>query len=328
MLIAVCSAKGSPGVTTSTLALALGWRRRVVLAECDPAGGDVLAGYGQGQTRTGTEGLIDLMAAARRGTAELELWTHLVTLDLEHRAFVLPGLAEARTARAIDWPRLVGLLTGSRADVLADCGRFRAEHVPRAVLYAADLVLLVCRATLRSVRSAQPAIAELTAELSARGTGADALGVLLIDPGAPFGAVEVEKALGVPVVTTLPADARAAAVLSDGAPTTRGFATSPLLKAGKRAATETFAVAGARRARLTAVPEAGAAMAIGFDRPPPAVTVAAQKQPKAAAARRVATPSAGPWGEAIAANGQSGHQSRQPPRWREPAPLHGPGEPR
>ena len=43
MLIALCSAKGAPGVTTSGLALALSWPRPVVLAELDPAGGDVLA---------------------------------------------------------------------------------------------------------------------------------------------------------------------------------------------------------------------------------------------------------------------------------------------
>lgn len=325
MLIALCSAKGSPGATTSALALAMAWPQRVVLAECDPAGGDVLAGYGQGQTRAGSQGLIDLMAAARKGTAELELWTHLVTLDPVHRAFVLPGLADARTSRAIDWPRLVALLTGSGAHVLADCGRLRAEHPPRAVLYAADLVLLVCRATLRSVRSAQSATADLTAELTARGTGADALGVLLIDPGTPFGAVEVEKALGVPVVTTLPADARAAAVLSDGTPAARRFATSPLLKAGQRAAEEISAVASARRARLGAAPETGAARLPGIGRPAPAIPVAGTSR-SGSAARGAATPTARPWGEAITANGQVGHQSQEPPRWRDPAPLYGPGE--
>lgn len=317
MLIGLCSAKGSPGVTTAALGLALGWPRRVVLAECDPAGGDVLAGYGQGQARLGSQGLTDLMAAARNGSAELEMWTHLVTLDFERQAFVLPGLVDARSARAIDWPRLVTLLTGSGADVLADCGRLRAEYSPRAVLHAADLVLLVCRGTLRSVRVAQTAAAELSSDLGARGTGADALGVLLVDPGAPFGVAEVEKAVGVPVVATLPGDARAAAVLSDGAPSARSF--SALLKAGRRAADEISAVAFARRARLGLTPEAGAVRAHGVPRPPHAATAAA----------RPPTPNAhasGGWAEAITSNGRLAEQP--PPRWREPAPLHGPGEAR
>ena len=43
-LYALVSAGGSPGVTTSALALTLSWPSQVILAECDPSGGDVLAG--------------------------------------------------------------------------------------------------------------------------------------------------------------------------------------------------------------------------------------------------------------------------------------------
>ena len=43
-LYALVSAGGSPGVTTTALALALSWPSPVVVAECDPSGGDVLAG--------------------------------------------------------------------------------------------------------------------------------------------------------------------------------------------------------------------------------------------------------------------------------------------
>src|SRR4029077_16011189 len=35
---------GSPGVTTAALALAIGWPAPVIVAECDPGGGAVLAG--------------------------------------------------------------------------------------------------------------------------------------------------------------------------------------------------------------------------------------------------------------------------------------------
>ena len=40
-LIAIASDKGAPGVTTSALALAAVWPRPVLLAECDPSGGDL-----------------------------------------------------------------------------------------------------------------------------------------------------------------------------------------------------------------------------------------------------------------------------------------------
>ncbi len=48
MLIAVCSLKGSPGVTTWALALAACWPRpaSAVLVECDPSGGSLAARFG------------------------------------------------------------------------------------------------------------------------------------------------------------------------------------------------------------------------------------------------------------------------------------------
>ena len=46
-LVALCSLKGSPGVTTAALGLAAGWpsAEQPVVVECDPAGGDLLGRY-------------------------------------------------------------------------------------------------------------------------------------------------------------------------------------------------------------------------------------------------------------------------------------------
>ena len=55
MLIAVAADKGAPGVTTTAVTLAAVWPRPVLLAECDPAGGDIAywlpAEGGAGSTR-------------------------------------------------------------------------------------------------------------------------------------------------------------------------------------------------------------------------------------------------------------------------------------
>ena len=65
-LIVLTSASGSPGVTTTALALALTWRRPALLVEADPTGGSaVLAGYFRGRAAP-TDSLIDL-AFAHRG---------------------------------------------------------------------------------------------------------------------------------------------------------------------------------------------------------------------------------------------------------------------
>ena len=41
MMTVLASLEHAPGVTTSTLGLATAWPRPLLLAECDPAGGDL-----------------------------------------------------------------------------------------------------------------------------------------------------------------------------------------------------------------------------------------------------------------------------------------------
>src|SRR5690625_1355513 len=81
--IARAPAKGSPAVTTTATALAMTWQRDVVLADLDPAGGDVAL-----RARTPNEdvldpdvGLLSLAAAARRGLAPEEVPDHLQVID-------------------------------------------------------------------------------------------------------------------------------------------------------------------------------------------------------------------------------------------------------
>ena len=63
-VIALTSASGSPGVTTTAVAFAFLWPRPVVLVEADPTGGSaVLAGYFRG-TREYDVGIIELALSA------------------------------------------------------------------------------------------------------------------------------------------------------------------------------------------------------------------------------------------------------------------------
>src|SRR5690606_6535857 len=64
------------------------------------------------------------------------------------------------------------------------------------------------------------------------GTGADALGVLLVE-GGPYKPGEVEKALGVPVLGSMPWRPKQAEVLSDGADGGSRFARSDLMRAAR-----------------------------------------------------------------------------------------------
>jgi hypothetical protein len=259
VLIALCSAKGAPGVTTSALALALSWPRPVVLAELDPAGGDVLAGYGRGEVSAG--GLADLALAARRGGLARHLDGQLLRLDPEGRARLLPGLADPAGARHVDWDRLAAALASMEdgaIDVVADCGRLRTDHFPAAVVRRAAAVVLATGSTLPAVRAGTHAISEVRGRDGRTGL----LATLVIGPGEPYGEREIGEALGVPVVIVLPRDAKAAAVLSDGAPAGRLFAQSALMRAARTVAARLVDLAAAHESRLTPPPPPESAPAI------------------------------------------------------------------
>jgi hypothetical protein len=90
-VIALGSAAGSPGVTTSALGLALTWSRPVLLIEADPTGGSaMLAGFFRGTTAH-TAGLIDLAWAQREGLL-IEALAELPMPIPDSSASVLPGV--------------------------------------------------------------------------------------------------------------------------------------------------------------------------------------------------------------------------------------------
>jgi hypothetical protein len=213
-LYALVSAGGSPGVTTAALAMALTWPSAAIVAECDPSGGDVLAGLLTGHVAA-SRGLMEhAIEAGRDGRAAAgALGAQLIPLDSARTRMLLPGLTDPRQAAGLAsaWAAVAATLTAQRADVIADCGRLDAgSGQPLAVLAAARTVALVLRPTLRQVWSARSRV-EILAELA----GCSRLVVLLTGSGT-HSARDVTHALGVPVAAVLADDVRGATLLSDG----------------------------------------------------------------------------------------------------------------
>jgi hypothetical protein len=234
-LYALVSAGGSPGVTTAAVALAMTWPPPVIMAECDPSGGDVLAGLLTGHVPA-RQGLMEHAIEAGRDSAGAarSLSTQLVALDADRSRMVLPGLTDPRQAAGLAsaWPAVASTLVAQDMDVLADCGRLDAgPGQPLAILSAAHLVAVVLRPTLRQVSSARPRI-EILTELVAGGSPGIVL--LLTGPGA-HSRRDVARALGVPVAAVLPDDARSAALLSDGIGGQRALASGSLLRSARAA---------------------------------------------------------------------------------------------
>jgi hypothetical protein len=221
-LYALVSGGGSPGVTTAAIALALTWPAEIIVAECDPSGGDVLAGLLAGHVAA-ARGLPEHAIEAGRDSvaAASGLDRHTVPLDASNRRTLLPGLTDPRQA-----PGVAASLAGQRADVIADCGRLDASAgQPTAVIAAAQLVVLVLRPTLRQVWSARSRADMLTQLLD----GKDRL-VLLLTGSGTHSARDVAQALQMPVAAALPHDPRAAALLSDGAGARHHLRAAPLLR--------------------------------------------------------------------------------------------------
>jgi hypothetical protein len=263
-LIAMVSAKGSPGVSTTALACALTWPAPVLLAECDPAGGALLAGYLSRYDLTADRGVLQLAGAALRNTAALDLPNQIIDLDSAKRErMALPGLTDpaqgavlepawdalgeffAGIGRSAPGPRPAGHAAGgppSGPTVIADCGRLATAYAPWPLLRRADMVLLAVRPkNLSTVSPAVPAIAQLRRELAEYPA---VIGLLLIGDG--MSARELSRHLMLAVIAQIAWDSRTAAALGgDGHGRRRG----PLMRS---AAAAHRLVEAARTAPLTA----------------------------------------------------------------------------
>ena len=223
-LVAVAADKGSPGVTTTALALAAVWPRRALLAELDPSGGDVVLRLrGPQQSLLSAErGLISLAVAARRELTTESLWQHVQVLDggLE----VLTGVATSEQAGGLStlWRPLTTLLaTIPGVDVIADCGRLYPGSPALGVLQGSALVVLVTRPAVDAVAHLRSRVISLTQQLGSSGFDGVPVGVVVVaDPKQADAHREVEAVLaraGAPThVLGVIADDKAAAAMLRG----------------------------------------------------------------------------------------------------------------
>ncbi len=223
MLTVLTSGKAAPGVSTAVWALGLAWPGDVLLADADPAGGDLAAGLLAGRAPAGF-GLLSWAAAARGEVPAIKgaalLAGHAVAVPERAGLWLLPGVADAVAGRSLTartWGQLALALEASSAvsgrDVVVDAGRLAGVTTDNGALFhAADRVLVAVRSSVRSVHAAGQAVTRLRAVLGDLG----AVSALVIGDG-PYPAGEIAAALGIPVAGSLPADRRAAGVLIDGA---------------------------------------------------------------------------------------------------------------
>lgn len=239
-LIAITSAKHSPGATTLAVAVAAlaAEQQPAMVIELDPAGGDIAA-------RAGLRlepGLGTLAGAARRGITTDLLAHHLQPLASGAQALVAPSTREhATTAIRSLAARLPLALVGHDALAIVDLGRWQPDHPVADILGSSAMTMLVITPTVEGVEHARNRLPCLMAR-SER--------VLTVTVGdRPYREEEISRALGCPVVA-LPIDRRGAEAVGAGLGLDRWLRRTAFV----RAVRVVFEQAGTPRLELTAEP--------------------------------------------------------------------------
>lgn len=231
-VVALCSVKGSPGVTTTACLLGAAWpgSGRVVLVEADPSGGDCAARFGL----SARVGWTSLSAATRRGGAPLVLESHLQVLP-GGLPVLVGARGDERRSPASDEGMVVRPdgAAGSRPDpglTLVDLGRWTADDpVTQAWMEIADTTLVLVRGDRASAVTLRDRCDRLLAQ------SGDRLG--LVSVGGSYSATDLARFAGMQPFGELPDDPAAAAVATGSSTGGRRLERSPLwLAVGRLAA--------------------------------------------------------------------------------------------
>ena len=198
-LLAIASAKGSPGATTTALVLGALWPRPVIVAECDPHGGDVVARLpaADGGVLDPDRGMLSLAAAGRKS-----LHAGLV---LQHTQQVLGGLEvlvgvrtpEQSAGIASQWGQLGPVFATLKGyDVIADCGRIGAATPQSVMLSAASDLVMVCDTSPSSVVHLRERVLALQSQLHPGSSSGTRVHVAVVaDPKRRHPVREIKDAL-------------------------------------------------------------------------------------------------------------------------------------
>ncbi|MGH9018414.1 MAG: hypothetical protein ACRDY1_11760 [Acidimicrobiales bacterium] len=223
--IVICSAKGSPGVTTLTCALGAVWpaERAVVVAECDPGGGDIAAWFGLSVQR----GMTDLVLTGRQGV-RTDYRTQVQRLPGGLEVLVSPTGAASASALGRELAMSGRPIVPPECDLLVDCGRLAPGAAGQeAVIRTGDDVLLLVRPDVAGVAHAQGAHQRLI-ELSS-----SPVAVVIAGTGR-FSPAEVSRELDTDVLDVMPDDPRGAAMVGGGPGRPREFARCALVTFARR----------------------------------------------------------------------------------------------
>jgi hypothetical protein len=229
-LFALASLKGAPGTTTLACLVAATWPldRRVVVAECDPCGGDLAARF----ELTTTRGCLSLATAARRDPDSVVVDSHIQRLPGGLEVLVGGSSAEMTLAQSVTRANVNQAVAtiASTVDVVADLGRLAAPYGEcRQLLQEATAVGVLIGSDNASVAHAVDQ-RELLIDLCGERVSFMIVGRGQCRPR------DIQSLTGIRVSAEIPNDPPAAAVASGASSGARRLARSVLVKSARRIA--------------------------------------------------------------------------------------------
>jgi MinD-like ATPase involved in chromosome partitioning or flagellar assembly len=267
MLIAVGGEKGSPGATTTAVALAAGWPNPAVVVEADPGGGDLALRLRlpSGEALPPTPTVLTLAAAARAHLEDTQLVVRHAS-GLSDRVGVIPGhlLAEQSAGMAGAWEALAAVLSRSDLDVIVDVGRLDSGSPAMPVAAAADAVVVVGRPTTAGGLRLRERIKTLGPALAARRGRPAVVWAVVVTPARHAEAYTADlnhmlTSAGIEPVSVghLVFDAAAASRIDAGEIPTGRLSRTPLMRSARELASRLSSLDARHVARGSARPRNG-----------------------------------------------------------------------
>jgi MinD-like ATPase involved in chromosome partitioning or flagellar assembly len=227
MLVTLCSAKGSPGVTTLACLMGAVWTadREAVVAECDPSGNDLAPRFGLSPRR----GMTSLVLGTRAPNDVGDRFdSHIQHLPGGLGVLAGPCSPEAARMLDIELGRAGADVFPIGVDVLIDCGRILAGAAGQhEMLKASDRVLVVVRPDSAGLAHGQRTI-DLVRALSPRSD----CSFVAVGP-SEFAAAEMERALSAALTARIPLDHRTASIVCGSPGSSRALAKSGLVRSAR-----------------------------------------------------------------------------------------------
>ena len=163
MIVSICADKGSPGVTTATVALAMAWPGERLVVDADPAGGDLAfrARHPTTGSRIREGGLLALAADARLtvapealpGYAQPTLWGVDVICGP-------PNSASYGPMRSL-WPAVADTVAAWPGTAFVDLGRLYPGSPALALAHRATAVLVLTKVSVEHLFHLRARVPEL-----------------------------------------------------------------------------------------------------------------------------------------------------------------------